>query len=48
MTRACIRVSVHNKEAAELMRDNEPAFRDKVKRSLRGGSIDGFTFPKLV
>ena len=31
-----------NHEAAELMRNNENAFRDKVKRSLRGGNIDGY------
>lgn len=37
-----------NKEAAELMRNNEPAFRDKVKKSLKGGIIDGINFPKLV
>jgi ubiquitin-conjugating enzyme E2 M len=37
-----------NKEAAELMRNNEAAFKDKVKKSLKGGIIDGFTFPKLV
>jgi ubiquitin-conjugating enzyme E2 M len=37
-----------NKEAAELMRSNEPAFREKVKKSLKGGMIDGVNFPKLV
>jgi ubiquitin-conjugating enzyme E2 M len=37
-----------NKEAAELMRNNEAGFKDKVKKSLKGGIIDGFTFPKLV
>ncbi len=37
-----------NKEAAELMRSNEAAFKDKVKRSLKGGIIDGVNFPKLV
>jgi ubiquitin-conjugating enzyme E2 M len=37
-----------NKEAAELMRDNFAAFREKVKKSLKGGNIDGFNFPKLV
>lgn len=37
-----------NKEAAELMRTNPAQFNDKVKRSLRGGVIDGVNFPKLV
>lgn len=37
-----------NKEAAELMRTNEAAFADKVKKSLKGGIIDGANFPKLV
>lgn len=37
-----------NKEASELMRTNEAAFKDKVKRSLKGGVIDGVNFPKLV
>ena len=37
-----------NKEAAELMRNNEAAFKDKVKKSLKGGIIDGVSFPKLV
>ena len=30
-----------NKEAAELMRNNEYQFRDKVTKSLKGGLIDG-------
>ena len=37
-----------NKEAAELMRVNESAFREKVRRSLKGGVVDGVQFPKLV
>ena len=37
-----------NEEASSLMRTNEAAFRDKVKKSLRGGIIDGVNFPKLV
>ena len=37
-----------NKEAAELMRANEVMFADKVRRSLKGGYIDGVEFPKLV
>ena len=37
-----------NKEASELMRTNEAQFKDKVKRSLRGGMVDGVAFPKLV
>jgi ubiquitin-conjugating enzyme E2 M len=30
-----------NKEAAELMRNNEYLFREKVTKSLKGGLIDG-------
>jgi len=37
-----------NKEAAELMRNNEAAFKEKVRRSLRGGMMDGINFPKLI
>ncbi len=37
-----------NKEAAALMRDNEAAFKDKVRKSLKGGIIDGVNFPKLI
>ncbi len=37
-----------NQEAAALMRDNPQAFREKVRKSLKGGIIDGLTFPKLI
>ena len=37
-----------NKEAAELMRTSEAAFKEKVRKSLRGGVIDGVNFPKLI
>ena len=37
-----------NKESSKLMRDNEPAFREKVTKSLKGGVIDGFMFPKFI
>lgn len=37
-----------NKEAAELMRTNEAAFKEKVRKSLKGGVIDGFNFPKQI
>ena len=37
-----------NKEAAELMRNNETAFREKVRKSLKGGIIDGVAFPKQI
>jgi ubiquitin-conjugating enzyme E2 M len=37
-----------NKEASELMRQNETAFKEKVKKSLKGGLVDGVNFPKLV
>jgi ubiquitin-conjugating enzyme E2 M len=37
-----------NREAAELMRNSEPSFREKVKKSLKGGIIDGVNFPKLI
>jgi ubiquitin-conjugating enzyme E2 M len=37
-----------NKEAAELMRNNEASFKDNVKKSLQGKTINGTTFPKLI
>lgn len=37
-----------NKEAAETMRNNIATFNDNVKRSLRGATISGTTFPKLL
>ena len=37
-----------NKEAAELQRNNPAAFKEKVRKSLRGGNIDGYQFPRLV
>ena len=37
-----------NKEASQLMRDNEAAFREKVRRSLKGGIIDGINYPRFV
>lgn len=37
-----------NKEAAELMRNNPAVFAEKVRKSLKGGMIDGANFPKLV
>ena len=37
-----------NKEAAELMRNSESQFKEKVRRTLKGGVIDGTNFPKLV
>ncbi len=30
-----------NREAAELMRTNENSFKEKVRKSLRGGNVDG-------
>merc|ERR1712070_1196383 len=35
-----------NKEAAELFRDNRRLFEQNVQRSMRGGSIGGYTFTK--
>jgi hypothetical protein len=32
-----------NKEAAELMKDNLPAFKQCVQRSLRGGFVGGYS-----
>ena len=37
-----------NHEAAQLMRTNEYAFREKVTKSMRGGNIDGAVFPKFI
>lgn len=37
-----------NEEASSLMRTNEAAFKDKVKKTLKGGVFDGVHFPKLV
>ena len=37
-----------NKEAAELMRNNEYLFREKVTKSLKGGLIDGAQFTKFI
>ena len=37
-----------NKEAAQLMRENEYLFREKVTKSLKGGIIDGKQFIKFI
>ena len=37
-----------NREAAELYRSNLPQFKRVVERSLRGGSMQGVTFQKLL
>ena len=37
-----------NKEAAELQRTNESLFIETVKKSLRGNSINGVSFPRLI
>lgn len=37
-----------NHEAAELMRDDQKEFERKVKRSLRGETIDGVDFPQFI
>ena len=37
-----------NKEAAELMRNNNFAFKEKVTKSLKGGMIDGAQFTKFI
>lgn len=37
-----------NHEAAELFRKDKRKFEDTVRRSLRGGRIDGESFPKLL
>jgi len=37
-----------NKEAAEVMRTNEPEFRKNVQTSLAGGTVKGEKFPKLL
>jgi len=37
-----------NKEAAELMRNNVSSFNERVRQSLRGATIDGVAFPRMV
>lgn len=37
-----------NHDAAALMRDNRAAFERNVQRSLRGYSVEGQSFPRLV
>ena len=37
-----------NKEAAELMRNNEYLFKEKVTKTLKGGFIDGAQFTKFI
>jgi len=37
-----------NKEAAKLMIENRPEFDRNVKSALRGGTVAGRTFPKLL
>ena len=37
-----------NKEAAELQRTNVSLFNETVKKSLRGGYINGTQFPKMI
>jgi ubiquitin-conjugating enzyme E2 M len=37
-----------NKEAAALMRDSFASFERNVYNSLRGGRVDGRTYPSLL
>jgi ubiquitin-conjugating enzyme E2 M len=37
-----------NTQAAETMRDNLGRFEENVRRSLRGGAVDGVTYPRLI
>ena len=37
-----------NHEAAELMRDDYDTFKSNVRKSLKGESVDGFSFPKFI
>merc|ERR1719456_316934 len=37
-----------NHEAAEILRSNRPEFARLVARSLRGGTVAGHAFPKLL
>ncbi|CAG9321562.1 unnamed protein product [Blepharisma stoltei] len=37
-----------NQQAAELMRNNIERFNDNVRRSLRGGAVDGEQYPRLL
>ena len=37
-----------NHEAAEIMRKNPTDFTSRVKRTLRGGTFEGVTYPKMI
>ena len=37
-----------NHEAAELMRNNEQSFKEKVTKPLRGGNFDGAQFVRFI
>ncbi|TNV75691.1 hypothetical protein FGO68_gene5965 [Halteria grandinella] len=37
-----------NLEAAQLMRSNPSQFKEKVSKTLRGGTYDGKVFPKFI
>ena len=37
-----------NKEAAKIMREDEPQFRENVKKTLRGGRVFGEVFPYFL
>ena len=37
-----------NHEAAQLMRQSLTQFRDKVTKTLKGGTHDGAVFPKFI
>jgi len=37
-----------NHDAAEVMRKSMPEFANKVTRSLRGGNMEGITYPKFI
>tara|TARA_B110000305_G_scaffold155946_1_gene172624 strand:+ start:467 stop:652 length:186 start_codon:yes stop_codon:yes gene_type:complete len=37
-----------NHEAAERMRKSQKDFEVRVKQTLRGGTIDGYTYQKFI
>lgn len=41
-------VTQHNTEAAEVMREHPAKFEENVRRSLRGATIGGEKFPRLL
>ena len=37
-----------NREAATIMRDNEYDFKQRVSKTLKGGTFEGINYPKFL